>query len=176
MKGLVAISLAILVLAGVCPAVTQTVNQTVDVNVSPAMKVSVPASASLAYNGGSFLDYTGSLTVSYRVRTGTATSISSGMRFSSNFSPSNGPSVSAGDLLYTCSSATLGTACSGTVTASTSSTQTVIAIPSLACTGGGTPCSSADPNTALVQFALKNLPTYRTGTYSASVLFTFSAI
>lgn len=163
-------------LSALFAATTQTATQSIDVTISPAMKVSVPASFTLFQNGGGFQDYTGNLTVSFKARTGTTTSVSAGMRVSQNFTPSGGPSAAAGNLKYVCGSPTLGTACSGTNTASTVSSQPVITMPSLACTGGGAPCSAADPNTFQLMFSLANLPTYSTGTYSGQIQFTISAL
>jgi hypothetical protein len=76
--------------------------------------------------------------------------------------------------MYTCSSATLGTPCSGTKTASTVGAVSVLDIPASACTGGGTPCGE-DPHTMLVSFSLVNNPRYAIGNYSAQVIFTISA-
>lgn len=163
-------------LACLCTGATQTVTQTVSASVAPAAKISVPASASLLYNGGSFLDFTGAFTLSYKARTGTSTSVSAGMRVSTDFTPSGGPSAAAGHLTYTCGSATLGTGCTGATTASTAASQTVLTLPALACTGGGSPCSTAEPNTVQLQFQLRNLPSFATGAYSGQLLFTISAL
>jgi hypothetical protein len=85
-----------------------------------------------------------------------------------------GPSVASGDLTYVCGAAGLGTACSST-TASTSTATAVVTVPSSACTGGGSPCSSTDPNTIGVTFTLADRPVVKTGTYTANVQFTISA-
>lgn len=145
--------------------------QSLSVTVNPIGKVSVPATATLTNVGTTFNSYTGSLSISYRARTASGGSIT--MRVTSDFA-AGGPSVSSGDLSYTCGSATLGTACSGLIAASTTTSTTVLTLPPSACTGGGTPCSSSDPNLVQVNFSLANRPATVTGAYYASVQFTIS--
>jgi hypothetical protein len=76
---------------------------------------------------------------------------------------------------YTCSAATLGTACAGSQTVSLASQANVATIPPSACTGGGAPCSAANPNSVNVNFLLQNNPGYQTGSYSGVVTFTISS-
>jgi hypothetical protein len=84
----------------------------------------------------------------------------------------------AGDALtYTCTGATLGSNCSGMQTVSTVlATNVVTAIPAGSCTGGGSPCTTANPNTVNLNFSLTDDPKYKTGSYSATLTFTISAI
>jgi hypothetical protein len=156
---------------------TGTATQTLSAQVNAIGKLSVPASATVTSAGTTFAGYTGSLTVSYRART-TATSGNASLtvRATADFSPAGGPSIAGGQLTYTCSAATLGTACAGTQTASTTSQTNVATIGSDACTGAGGSCSTANPNTVQTSLALSNNPTYKTGTYLATLTFTISAI
>jgi len=143
-----------------------------------------PSSVTLSKVGTVFTSYTGSLTVEYKVRTSSTGSGSITVYASTDFPcASGGPCIgtppSAGDALtYTCSGATLGSNCSGTQTVTTSAagaTSVVTAVPTLACTGSGSPCSSANPNTVAVNFTLTDDPKYKTGSYSATLTFTISA-
>jgi hypothetical protein len=45
-----------------------------------------------------------------------------------------------------------------------------------ACTGGGGSCSSSDPATVQLSFTLANSPSYKTGGYTCSLVFTFSSV
>jgi hypothetical protein len=158
-------------------AATSTATQTLSAQINAIGKLSVPASATVTSAGTTFTGYSGSLTVSYRARTTAATGSGSlTVQATADFSPAGGPSVAAGQLTYTCGAATLGTACSGTQTASTTSQTNIATIGSDACTGGGGSCSTANPNTVQTTLALANNPAYKTGTYSATLTFTISAI
>src|SRR5947209_461215 len=92
-------------------------------------------------------------------RSGVQVSASRSVKATADFTPTGGPSVASGQLTYTCTSATLGSACSGTQTASTASQTNVVTLGAGACTGGGGSCSSVDPNTVQTSFALVNNPT-----------------
>jgi hypothetical protein len=94
----------------------------------------------------------------------------------SDFSPSGGPTAASGALTYLCGGANLGTACSGTQTASTTTQTPVLSVPASACTGGGGACSSQNPNSVSLTFTLIDSPVYSTGTYSANITFTISAM
>jgi hypothetical protein len=156
-------------------AATATATQSLSASLSPIGKVSVPSSVSLTHTGTTFADFSATMSVSYRVRTTSTGSGSITLQAGSDFSPSGGPLVSSGNLTYTCSSPTLGTACSGTQTVSTSSATSVLTIASSSCTGGGGSCSSSDPNTVSINLGLTNDTGFATGAYSASVTFTISA-
>jgi len=154
-----------------------TTTQTLSAQINAIGKVSVPASLNLTTVGTTFVAYSGNLTVSYRARTTSATGSGSlTMRATADFSPAGGPSVASGQLTYTCSAASMGVACSGTQTASTASQTSVVTLGASLCTGGGGSCSAANPNTVLSTFTLSNNPAYKTGTYSATLTFTISAI
>jgi hypothetical protein len=125
--------------------------------------------------------FSGTMTLSYRARTsrgmghGTIT-----VKATVDFTPTGGPSIahppSARDkFVYTCSGATLGASCSGIQRVSTTSSTNVVSIGASACTGGGAPCSTANPNTTNVTFTLTDDPKYKTGSYSATLTWTISA-
>ena len=151
-------------------------SQTLNATINAVGSITAPATAALSTGTTGFQPFTGALAIGYRARTTPAGGGSITVNVTADFTPTGGPSVANGVLQYTCSGATLGVGCSGTQTATTSSQTPVATLPSSACTGGGAPCSSADPNTVNVFFTLADQPTYSTGTYSARVTFTISAI
>jgi hypothetical protein len=151
-----------------------TTTQTLSAQISPIGKVSIPATVSLL-SGSTFSAYTGTLLVSQRVRTTSSGSASITVTGSAEFTPAGGPTIASGALSYTCGSATLGTACSGAQTMSTSTQTPVLIVGSSACTGGGGACSSTDPNTVSLSFTLTNSPAYKTGSFSAHLTLVISA-
>jgi hypothetical protein len=154
---------------------TGTGSQTLSATINPVGSISAPAAASLTTSATTFQPFKGNLTVNYWARTTPVGGGSMTLNVSSDFSPSGGPSAAAGTLAYTCSGATLGTACSGSQTASTTVQTPVLPLPASACTGGGGACSSQIPNSVNLSFTLTDSPVYATGTYSANVTFTISA-
>ena len=157
---------------------TQTLQATI-VPLGGLFTLSTPIA--LTKGGTTFNAFAGSMTLNYRARTsqgagqGTIT-----VKATVDFSPADGPSIahppSAGDkFTYTCSGTTLGIPCSGTQTVSTTSSTNVVSIGASACTGGGAPCSTANPNSANVTFTLTDDPKYKTGSYSATLTWTISA-
>jgi hypothetical protein len=157
--------------------VTGTTTQALSAQINAIGKLSVPSSLTLTSAGTTFVGYSGNLTVSYLARTTAATGSGSlTMRATADFSPIGGPSIAGAQLTYTCSAATLGAACSGTQTASTASQTSVVTMGANLCTGGGPPCSSGNPNSVQSTFTLSDNPAYKTGTYSATLTFTISAI
>ncbi len=160
----------------------QTASQTMQANISPlGLLYNFSNSVALSKAGTVFNTFTGSLTFNYRARTTKSTGAGSiTVKATADFSPAGGPSIgtppTTGDkLTYTCSSASLGTPCSGTQTVSLTTAATVLTIPATSCTGGGGTCSGSDPNTGTVNFLLTNDPKYKTGSYSATLTFTISA-
>lgn len=151
-----------------------TTTQTLAAAVSPAGRISVPASASLTASSSRFGVFSGSLLVSYWARTSDGGSGSIAVQANSEFSPSGGPAASA--VLYTCSDASLGAGCSGTHAIQTTSQTPVVSLPGAACTGGGGSCSSQDPNTVQLQFTLPDKPSYQTGAYTLQLTFTISSL
>ena len=150
-------------------------SQSLSTQVSAYGEVSVNASFPLYTSGTAFQAYTGSVTVNYKARTSTGGGGSLTVRAGSDFSPSNGPTVASGLTALTCSGATLGTGCSGSQTLSLSVDRPVVTLPAGACTGGGGACSNSDPNLVTLNFSLGNRPQYKTGNYTASLIFTVSA-
>ncbi len=158
--------------AGATAVATQSLNATIN----PAWTLTAPATASLTHGQNAFQPFQATVSVNYQVRTTPTGSGRITLQVTRDFSPSGGPSVSAGALSYTCAGASLGAPCSGSQTASTTSQTPVLTLPASACTGGGGACSGQDPNSVSLTFVLTDDPGYSTGTYSANVTFTISAI
>jgi hypothetical protein len=163
-------------------AQAQTATQTLQANISSlGLLYGFPNSVTLTKTGTVFNSYTGTLQIQYKARSSSGGGGTITVKATSDFPcASQGPCIATppttGDALtYTCSGATLGANCSGTQTVSTTSSTNVVTIPASACTGGGSACSTANPNTATLNFALTNDPKYRTGSYSATLTFTISA-
>lgn len=152
--------------------VVQTITENVSLTLASAGKVSVPSTMTLTTSGTTFNNFTGSLTVNFKARTTQVGSATLTLDASSDFTPSGGPSAASGDVTYTCGSATLGSACSGNLTMSTSSQTNVVSVGTSQCVGTG--CASANPASEQLSFTLTNSPQYKTGSYTSSVLFTFS--
>ncbi|MBZ5624922.1 MAG: hypothetical protein LAQ69_40400 [Acidobacteriia bacterium] len=154
---------------------TGSVNQTLNATLQPIGKLSVPASLNLTASVTQFAPFSGTLAVSYRARTTPTGSGTITVRVTSDFLPAGGPSAAAAALSYTCGSASLGTPCSGTQTASTTVQTPVLTLPASACTGGGGTCSAANPASLNLSLTLTDNPGYATGSYSAQLTFTISA-
>ncbi|HYL74918.1 MAG TPA: hypothetical protein VEU96_11980 [Bryobacteraceae bacterium] len=148
--------------------------ENVFLTLASAAKLSSPSTFTLTVSGATFNNFGGSLLVNYKARTTQVGSATLTLKASSDFSPAGGPSVASGNVTYTCASAGLGTACSGTQTMNAASQTSVVSVSTNACVGTG--CSSANPASVQLQFVLANSPQYHTGSYSAQVLFTFSSI
>lgn len=160
------------------PSVVVTATQTLNAAISPKGKVSVSPAISMVNSGTAFSTYTGSLPVQFYIRTSPGASGTITVQATSDFSPAGGPLVTSGDLTYTCTGATLGTACSGTQTVSRTLQTPVLNLGSAGgtCTGGGGACSAAAPNSVSINLSLPNNPALSTGTYSAQLTFTISAM
>jgi hypothetical protein len=170
-------AVALTVFPALVAAATGTATQTLSAQIDAVAELSVPSTLSVASGGTIFAAYTGNLTVSYRARTTASTGSGSvTVKANADFSPSGGPSIASGALTYTCSSVTLGTACTGTQTTSTTSNTGVVTVGAGACTGGGGSCSSTNPNTVVAGFTLTDSPAFKTGSYSATLTFTASAM
>jgi hypothetical protein len=148
--------------------------QTLTAEIDPIAALTVGGSAALLPGAAKFSPFQVTLPISYWARTRSTGAGAITARVTSDFAPAGGPSAVTGALQYTCTSATYGTACSGTHTASTVSETPVLTLPPSACMGGGT-CGPAAPNTVTLSFTLIDDPTYQTGSYSAVVTFTISA-
>lgn len=159
---------------------TQTLTLTTQPN---GLLFGFPSSLTLTKAGTLFDSYAGTITIQYRARTTLLTGTGSiTVKATADFACASGgpciatPPTSGDALTYTCSGATLGNNCAGTQTVSTGvATSVVAAIPAAACTGGGSPCSTSDPNTVSLSFGLTDDPKYKTGSYSATLTFTISA-
>jgi hypothetical protein len=131
-------------------------------------------STPLTAGGSNFSKFSGSTLMTYFVRTTTTGGGGSiTLKVSSDFSLVGGPSVasplsSADALNYTCTVASPGSACTSTQTASTSSQTNVASF-------GTNVHTNAAGSSAEVDWTLANDPSYKTGTYNATVTFTISA-
>jgi hypothetical protein len=149
--------------------------QSLSANLGANAKLAVvQPTVTLIHAGTTFANFTGTVTVQYKVRTTPSGSSTLVVKAASDFSPATGPSVAGGDLTYTCSGATLGSNCSGTPTISTTATTNVVTVGAGVCTGAG--CGGSDPNSVSVSLILADSPTFKTGTYTNSLLFSISAI
>ena len=170
-------SMALALWANVCGrAATAQTSQGLTAQINPMGKLSVPGSVTLTTSGTTFLAYTGSLIASYKMRTTPGGSGSMTVQASADFTPAGGPTVSTGQLTYTCAAATLGTSCSGMQTISTTTQTPVVNAGAGICTGGGAPCSASNPNSVQMNFSLTNSPAFKTGTYSITLTFNVSAL
>lgn len=157
--------------------------QTLTLDLEPAgLLYNVPASVSLTHTGTTFTAYTGTVAgLQYKARTSSTGGGTITVKATTDFPcASGGPCIATppttGDALtYTCSGATLGTNCSGPLTVSTTASTNIVTIPASACTGAGSPCNNANPNTVSVSFTLTDDPKYKTGNYSATLTWTISA-
>jgi hypothetical protein len=174
-KGLIShktVLLALLAVAGnraSAASVTLT-TQTLQATFTPIAKLTVPGSISLTHTGTVFNAFTGTVNVSYWARTSVGGTMT--LKITTDFA-AGGPSAAAGDLTYICTGATLGTNCTGTITASTGSSTAVLTLPASSCTG--TSCGNTTPNTMSVGFTLADKASTKTGSYTASAQFTVSA-
>src|ERR1035441_897132 len=158
-----------------CPGATGTATETLNALIYPIAKLTVPSSVSLTAGAAKLSPFQASLPVTYRARTTPTGGGTMTLQVTSDFSPAGGPSAASGALTYTCTSANLGTACSGAQTASTTLQTPVLTLPASACTGGGGACSAQDPNSLTLNFTVVDDPRYDTGSYSAKVTFIISA-
>lgn len=152
----------------------------VSVTTSAAGKLHVvQATATLIRGAALFSAYTTTLTLQYYARTlsGGQITVKANSDFAACGSPATAPSVACNVVQYSCGSASFGTACVSTQTLSTSTSTTVLTLPnSSGCTNGGSPCGAANPYSLPLTFTVSNDPNYQTGTYTATVQFTISAI
>jgi hypothetical protein len=155
---------------------TVTGGQTVSVSLGPAGKIQVvQPTVTLIRSGAVFQDFTGAVTIQYKVRTSLGSGTASlSATAAGEFTPASGPRIANGDLRYTCSGATLGTACSGAQTVRTSVQTPVVNVGPGACTGPG--CAGADPNSVILNLSTTNSPAFETGQYTSILTFTFSSM
>jgi hypothetical protein len=178
-KILTSVGVALLLTAPLAHAQLGTSTGTTTVTVAPvaeAAMTAITATTTIASSGTNFTNYTGSTSLTYFIRTTQSTGSGSiTLKVTTDFSPTGGPSVttppSTGDkLAYTCTLSGVGTACSGSVTASTSASTSVATFGANAHT-----VTFPGGDTATMAWTLTNDPKYATGSYSATVTFTISA-
>lgn len=149
--------------------------QTLSANVGAKAKLSVVQSnVTMVHVGATFANYAGAVTVQYKVRTTPSGSSTLLVQAASDFLPANGPSIANSDLTYTCSGATLGSACAGSQIVQTTSQTNVVTVGAAVCTGSG--CTGSDPNSVSISLTLVDSPTFKTGSYTTSLTFSISAL
>jgi hypothetical protein len=176
-KKLLLSALGLLLTASLAHAQLGTTTGTTTVSVAVAAEAALTAitgTSTLASTGTNFSTYTGTTNLTYFIRTTPSTGSGSiVLKVTTDFAPTGGPSVgtppTTGDALtYNCTVSTPGTACTGPLTASKSSTTSVA-------TFGVDAHSTFAGNSASVAWSLTNDPLYKVGTYTATVTFTISA-
>lgn len=174
-----AILIACILLAFAGLAQAQTFNTTGTTTLSATVvaeaALSIGSATTLTGTAGTFANpWAGTTALTYKIRTtktgGTGTIT---LKVTTDFSPSGGPSVTTppttGDALaYTCTVSAPGTACSGSLTSSTSASTSVATF------GAGAKSTTAG-NSGSVAWSLSNDPVYDTGSFTATVTFTISA-
>jgi hypothetical protein len=178
MKKLLAVVPILLLAASVSHAQSNTGNSTLSVTVGAEAAIVVNTTPAFT-SSGIFGNYTGTTGFTYFVRTITGGNIT--VSATSDFSvggPNGGPSIvappTAGDTLtYSCAAASPST---GTATAC-SSAQTVSALNAgqNVVTFAATTQSAKAGNTGSTTWTLTNDPSYKAGSYSATVVYTISA-
>lgn len=162
----------LLAMAGLAQAQTTTLSVTVGPEASLTVNTGTTdlSTASTAFAN----PYTASTSLTYFIRTSkTGGSGTLTLKVTTDFSGTGGPSVASsgtsGDTLtYLCTVSTPGTACTGSQTASTTSSTP------LGTWGTGASSVKAG-NSASVAWSLVDDPAYATGTYTATTTFTISA-
>jgi hypothetical protein len=155
---------------------TGTTTLSVAVGPEAALQVTT-ATTTLATTGTIFNNYTGTTNLTYKIRTTKSTGSGTiTLKVTTDFSGSGSPSPSvatppsAGDTLaYTCTVVAPGTGCSTSTNASTTAATNVA-------TFGAGASSALAGNAASTVWTLTNDPTYGTGTYTATVTYTISAL
>jgi hypothetical protein len=145
-----------------------------------SLSLTVAASASITISTGTTTltaasataPYTGTTAFTFLVRTSQLIGLGTiQVKITSDFSPSNGPSVASpptvGDTLsYTCT-ATIGTACLTSTVASTLLNTTVVSF-------GADIHSLLTGSSGTTVWSLTNDPAYKSGTYTATATYTIS--
>jgi hypothetical protein len=148
-------------------------NNNVNVTVAAEAALTLAGDASLTSSGTNFADYTGTTSFTYFVRT----SVGSGtgnisMKVLTDFSPAGGPSVAspltASDKLHYTN--TISAPGSAAAPADAAMTDTSVA------TFGADAHSAKAGNSGSTSWTLSNDPLYKTGSYSAVVQYTISAV
>lgn len=166
---------ALLAMAGLAQA-QNTGTTTLSVTVGPEAALTVNTSTTtLTTSSTTFGNpFTGNTSLTYMIRTTKTTGTGTlSLKITADFAGTGGPSVatppSTGDALtYTCTVSAPGTACTGSQTASTTTST------GLGTWGGGASSAKAG-NSASVAWSLTDDPVYAQGTYTATATFTISA-
>ena len=161
-------------IASACGLAAQTTGtSTLSLNIPAEASITITTSTTNLTSASAFAPYTGTTGFSFSIRTSASGGTGSiQLKITSDFTPSGGPSVgtppTAGDLLtYACTAST-GTACSGSQTASTAASTPVVVF-------GADAHSPGAGASGTVSWSLTNDPTYKSGSYNATATFTISA-
>jgi hypothetical protein len=171
------VAFALLLVASLAQAQTGTTAPTNNVNLTVAAEagLTIAGDANLTSVGTNFSNYTGNTNFTYYVRTAAGGGLGSiNLKVTSDFNGTGGPSVTTpptgGDALtYLNTISAPGSAVAGSQTASTASTTPVA-------TFGPDAHSTKAGNSGSVAWTLSNDPLYKTGSYTAVVTFTISAV
>ena len=167
LAGVTIACLCALLVARPSQGATATGSTTVTATIAADASIAVSSPTTLS-TPGAFASFTGSTTVTFSIRTTKVGGSGSIVLQAAEFAPAGGPTVAAGNLTYTCSgSPSVGSACVGTLTASTSSTTSVVSAIGADAKANGTGVT--------VNWTLANSPLFSTGAYSATVTFTLTS-
>jgi hypothetical protein len=171
LDGILRLSAASVLLWGLATgawAVTQTGTTTVTATVSADASITVSSPTNLIQGAAPFATFTGATTVTFSIRTTKVGGSGSIVLQAAEFAPVGGPTVAGGNLTYTCSgSPSVGSPCAGSITASTSSTTSVVGAIGADAKANGTGVT--------VNWTLANSPLFSTGSYSSTVTFTLTS-
>lgn len=163
----------------VAPGVYAQATATANVSVGAEAGLTVVATPNMTSSGANFAYMSTTTNLTYFIRTSQGGSGNIVLQVTSDFSPTGGPSVASppsvqDKLTYTCNAANPGNngtaaPCSGSMTASTTNATSVASF-------GSDARSLMSGNSASVSWILTNDPTYKVGSYQATITFTISAI
>ncbi len=128
---LIVLSTAVAFISQVSGQFAATGTTTVSVTIGAEASLQVNTLTTTLTSAGIFANYTGTTSLTYKIRTTQTTGSGTlTLRVTTDFAPTQGPSVTTpptgGDILsYTCTVAAPGTACSGPITSSTSGSTSV---------------------------------------------------
>ncbi len=163
---------AVILMSGLMAfAASNTGTSTVQLTVSPEASISV-SNATLTTGATDFSSpFTGSSTLTYSVRTTKVGGNGSIVVEVTNDFNAGGPLAASGNLTYTCTAtgpATAGGCGTAAATASTTATTPVFTF--------GADAHANALNTSTVTWSVPDNPSYQTGTYTATVTWTITAL
>ena len=166
-------TLALAVLA-VAPAAYAQATAVGSVTIGAEAGLTVPATPLFTLTGGPFSAFIATTNLTYFIRTSQAGGSGNiQVKVATDYTPAGGPSAAAANLKYACTASNPGnngtaTGCTGAVTASTTAQTPVTSF-------GPDARSSLAGNSVSIQWSLKDDPSYKASSYTATVTFTISA-